>query len=60
MLQIFEPENRPKTGRSRRGRKSVRTFWARFFFFFYFFIFFSPINRFLFPKKGARAADPGA
>jgi hypothetical protein len=50
----------------RRGRKSVRTFWARFFFFSFFLSFLSPISRLFSKKKGdylfwylPRAADPG-
>jgi len=37
-------KDRPAAGR--RGRKSIRTFWARFFFFFF------PHPRIFFPKKG--------
>jgi hypothetical protein len=48
-------KDRPAAGR--RGRKSVRTF-GHDFHFFSFFLFISPIKRFFFPKKGARAADP--
>ena len=48
-------KDRPAAGR--RGRKSVRTFWARFSFFSLFSYFFSHIKRGFFPKKGARAAD---
>jgi hypothetical protein len=43
-------KDRPAAGR--RGRKSVRTFWARFFFFFSFFFFFPP-SKGGFTKKGS-------
>jgi hypothetical protein len=44
-------KDRPAAGR--RGRKSVRTFWARFSYFSLFSYFFSHIKRGFFPKKGS-------
>jgi hypothetical protein len=50
-------KDRPAAGR--RGRKSARTFWARFSFFFSFFLIFFPTSKRGFSqKKGARAAGP--
>jgi hypothetical protein len=55
-------KDRPAAGR--RGIKSARTYWARFFSFFFIFffpnqkVFFPPIKSFFSQKKGARAAEP--
>jgi hypothetical protein len=43
--------DRPAAGR--RGRKSARTFWARFSFFFLFISFSSSHQKGGFPKKGS-------